>query len=338
MHATPLAPSVVDACIAALLAVNSCAREDAAPHARLGRARAAVAVAEAARGERGRRRRARSAPRRCRRACRCCNEAVNGGHLFTVLDERAHHHRAARRRRRRRSAADSEYPADEMIVTLRQLLASDSIPPRIVGVRASRHRAARRRHCAVAAARGHRNGLALPSAAARVACLGAMRALRCKHQSPARHARRDRRLSCAAIAAGRKRRRAGNSSPPVPRPSRPLRIRVHGARLAAAPRRHAGGRGAGARAVVVARADAAGGRRGASLARAAARHRARRGAQRRRRRARRRVGARRARHAGGAARAVRARLRACRRRPSRTSTWMWRRARRATRWRSRGSA
>jgi hypothetical protein len=177
MHTTPLAGTVVDVCVAALLSVSS-AREDVrrTPESAALVQRSVQLLREAStvRGE----------PLGASTLSACMpllNEAANGGHLFTVLDgalgilER-HAAEAAS------LGADSEYPADEMIVTLRQLLTSDSIPPRIV----NRARAAiELLASAIAPSQllAVTNGLAMSSAAARLACLGAVRAA-LQRQSP----------------------------------------------------------------------------------------------------------------------------------------------------------
>jgi hypothetical protein len=216
MHATPLAPSVANVCIAALLAV-SCAREDARrtpdSAALVQQSVTKLREVSAARGE--------LLGAVTLSACMpLLNEAVNGGHLFTVLDGaltiiEQHAAEAAS------LGADSEYPADEMIVTLRQLLASDSIPPRIV----NRARAAIELLAgAIAPSQllAVTNGLVMPSAAARVACLGAMRAA-LQRQSPG--------AMLAAIDASLRRQAAESAdeqAPPPPPPppclqTRPLR-------------------------------------------------------------------------------------------------------------------
>jgi hypothetical protein len=168
MHATPLSAAVSAACIAALLAVSSAneALRRTPESAEL--VRSAVQQLRDATAATGR-------PLGAATLSACVpllHEAVNGGHMFTVLESaltviELHAAHAAD------LGSDSEYPADDLIATLRQLLSTEAIPPRMVARAAKAidllaHAVRPSQLLAVTA------GLALPSAAARLASLSVL--------------------------------------------------------------------------------------------------------------------------------------------------------------------
>ena len=167
LRTTPLPRRVGDACLDALLRVSAVRQELRHTSASAEAVQSAVQQLRAASDDQ---------PLNGATLAACMpllHEALNGGHLFTVLDG-ALHVLEVHAVEAAAMGVDGEYPCDEMFVTLRELLASDGTPPRIV----ARARAAVEQFATALAPSqliALVRALSEDSAAVRIASLGALR-------------------------------------------------------------------------------------------------------------------------------------------------------------------